>query len=250
MRLVRWLLLPVLFLALPAAAEEPLRLAPGEQKVIEVPGVRRIAIAAPDIADVKTLGKSQLLITGQRRGRTTLTLWTASKQIQRVLEVDTPRAEDLARDLKAFGFDGVEVRTIGEKLVVNGHVDSLGDMRKLRKLVEGRSDVTLLVGLDPASSTPPSPPPPSRSTTPSSATASSPPRPSSWASGSSSMAPSPTTPSATRPSASPTPSTTSCARPSVHIDTHRSQPWASGQGFCLTRALTHPYCPAPLSARG
>lgn len=149
MRLLRWLLLPVLFLALPAVAEEPVRLAPGEQKVIEVPGVRRIAIAAPDIADVKTIGKSQLLITGQRRGRTTLTLWTDSKQIQRVVEVDAPRAEDLTRELKAFGFDGLEVRTIGEKLVINGHVDSLGDMRKLRKLVEGRSDVTLLVGLDP-----------------------------------------------------------------------------------------------------
>jgi Flp pilus assembly secretin CpaC len=141
-------LLPVLFLALPAMAEEDLRLAPGEQKVIEMPGVRRIAIAAPDVADVKAIGRNQYLITGQRRGRTSLTLWTDSKQIQRILEVDAPRAEDLARELRAFGFDGVEVRTVGEKLVVNGHVDSLGDMRKLRALVAGRSDVTLLVGLD------------------------------------------------------------------------------------------------------
>jgi Flp pilus assembly secretin CpaC len=148
MCLLRWLLLPVLFLALPAVAEEPVRLAPGEQKVIEVPGVRRIAIAAPDVADVKTIGKSQLLITGLRRGRTTLTLWTDGRQFQRIVEVDAPRAEDLTRELKAFGFDDVEVRTVGEKLVVNGHVDSLGDMRKLRSLVAGRSDVTLLVGLD------------------------------------------------------------------------------------------------------
>ncbi|WP_224244075.1 pilus assembly protein N-terminal domain-containing protein [Hyalangium gracile] len=149
MRLLRWLLLPLLLAAPPAVAEEPpIRLAPGEQQVLDVPGLRRVAVAAPDIADVKVVGKGQLLITGQRRGRTTLTLWTDTKQFQRSLLVDAPRAEDLIRELKAFGFTELEVRTVNERLVVNGHVESVQDMRKLRSVVAGRSDVTLLVGLD------------------------------------------------------------------------------------------------------
>lgn len=149
MRLLRWLLLPVLLLALPTWADEPpVRLAPGEQQVLDVPGLRRVAVAAPDVAHVQVVGKGQLLITAQRRGRTTLTLWTDTKQLQRTLVVDAPRAEDLTRELKAFGFTDVEVRTVNDKLVVSGHVDSVQDMRKLRALVAGRSDVTLLVGLD------------------------------------------------------------------------------------------------------
>ncbi|WP_224366783.1 pilus assembly protein N-terminal domain-containing protein [Hyalangium versicolor] len=149
MRSLRWLLLPVLLLSLPASAEEPpVRLAPGEQQVLDIPGIRRVAVAAPDVADVRVVGKSQLLITAQRRGRTTLTLWTDTKQFQRTLVVDTPRAEDLTRELKAFGFTDLDVRTVNERLVISGHVDSVQDMKKLRALVAGRSEVTLLVGLD------------------------------------------------------------------------------------------------------
>jgi pilus assembly protein CpaC len=150
MRSSPWLsLAAALLLTLPALAEEAsVRLAPGEQKVLEIPGVRRVAIAAPAVADVQVVGKSQLLVTAKQRGQTSLTVWTDKQQFQRTIVVDAPRAEDLARDLKSFGFDDLEVRTIGDKLVVDGHVDSIHDMRRLRQLVAGRSDVTLLVGLD------------------------------------------------------------------------------------------------------
>jgi Flp pilus assembly secretin CpaC len=149
MRLFRWFLLSVLLAALPAGADEPaVQLAPGEQRVLDIPGIRRVAVAAPDVADVKVIGKSQLLIVAQHRGRTALTVWTDKKQIQRTLVVEPPGAEELGRELKALGFTDLEVRTVGERLVVNGHVDSLHDMKTLRALVSGRSDVTLLVGLD------------------------------------------------------------------------------------------------------
>jgi len=149
MRLVRWLLLPVLFCALPTKAEEPtVRLAPGEQRVLDFPGIRRVAVAAPDVADVKVIGKTQLLVIAQSRGRTSLTVWTDKQQLQRTLVVELPRAEELSRELKALGFSGLEVRTIGERVVVDGHVESLQDMRTLRSLVGGLSYVSLLVRVD------------------------------------------------------------------------------------------------------
>jgi pilus assembly protein CpaC len=149
MRLVRWLLLPVLLTALPTRAEEPtVRLAPGEQRVLDFPGIRRVAVAAPNVADVKVIGKTQLLVIAQRRGRTALTVWTDTQQLQRTLVVELPRAEELARELKAFGFSSLDVRTVGDRLVVDGSVDSLQDMRTLRSLVAGNSSVTILVRVD------------------------------------------------------------------------------------------------------
>jgi Flp pilus assembly secretin CpaC len=149
MPLLRWLPLCVILLALSARAEEPsVTLSPGEQRVLDIPGVRRVAVAAPDVADVQVIGKSQLLIIAQRRGRTALTVWTDKQQLQRTILVEPPQAEDLARELKALGFEDLEVRTIGERLVVSGHMESLRDMRVLRNLVAGRSDVKLLVGVD------------------------------------------------------------------------------------------------------
>ncbi|MFL5348490.1 MAG: pilus assembly protein N-terminal domain-containing protein [Hyalangium sp.] len=149
MRLLRWLLLPVLLAALPAGADEPpVQLAPGQQRVLDIPGLRRVSVAAADVADVKVIGKSQLLIVAQHRGRTALTVWTDKKQLERTIVVEPPGAEELAREFKALGFDGLEVRTVNERLVVSGHVDSLHDMQRVRALVAGRSEVSLLVGMD------------------------------------------------------------------------------------------------------
>jgi len=149
MRLVCWLLLSVLLTALPSKAEEPtVRLTPGEQRVLDFPGLRRVAVAAPGVADVKVVGKSQLLVIALSRGRTSLTVWTDKQQLQRTLVVEPPRAEELARELKALGFSGLEVRTIGDRVVVDGHVESLQDMRTLRSVVGGLSYVSLLVRLD------------------------------------------------------------------------------------------------------
>src|SRR4051812_37349297 len=105
MRLLPWLCLLVL-LAVPSARadESTVRLAPGEQKVLDIPGLRRVAVAAPAVADVKVVGKSQLLIVALSRGTTALTVWTDKQQLQRTVVVDAPRAEDLGRELKALGF--------------------------------------------------------------------------------------------------------------------------------------------------
>jgi len=149
MRLLCLPLLAVLLLPPSArAAESRVELAPGTQTVLDFPGIRRVAVANPSVADVKVVGKSQLLIIGTQRGTTALTVWTDSGQQQRTIVVAPPRVEELARELKALGFTSLEVRAIGENVVVDGQVDSFGDLQTIRRAVDGLSYVKLLVRLD------------------------------------------------------------------------------------------------------
>ena len=52
----------------------------GTQKVITIPGITRIALGDPSIAEVKTIGNNQVLIIGQNEGKTTLLIWKSSGQ--------------------------------------------------------------------------------------------------------------------------------------------------------------------------
>src|SRR5689334_4196412 len=63
-----------------ASAQEgsTITLGVGTQKVITVPGVSRLSIGDPAVADVKSLGGNQILIIGQGEGKTTLIVWKGS----------------------------------------------------------------------------------------------------------------------------------------------------------------------------
>jgi pilus assembly protein CpaC len=149
MRLLSLPLLAVLLLTLPARAAEPtVSLAPGSQTVLDFPTIRRIAVANPSVADIKVVGSTQLLIIGTQRGRTALTVWTDKGPLQRTIVVEPPRVEELARELKALGFPSLEVRAIGEHVVVDGQVESFADLQTVRRAVEGLSYVKLLVRVD------------------------------------------------------------------------------------------------------
>ncbi|MDP2275471.1 MAG: pilus assembly protein N-terminal domain-containing protein [Archangium sp.] len=77
MPLHRLALLLAVFTTSTAFAQQPLRLAVGAQKHLTIPGLQRVAVGDPTIADIKTLGVSELVVLGASRGRTTLLVWTA-----------------------------------------------------------------------------------------------------------------------------------------------------------------------------
>ncbi|HEX8706098.1 MAG TPA: pilus assembly protein N-terminal domain-containing protein [Myxococcaceae bacterium] len=65
--------------AAPAAnAEEVLTLQAGTLKTLTVPGITRIALGDPDIADVELTGGDALRIDGRKAGETKLLIWTGS----------------------------------------------------------------------------------------------------------------------------------------------------------------------------
>ena len=61
-----------------AQEEQAVAIGVGTQKVLNIPGIARIAIGDTSIADVKVLGTSQVLIVGKTEGRTTLLLWKSN----------------------------------------------------------------------------------------------------------------------------------------------------------------------------
>src|SRR5215217_2056402 len=58
-----------------AAAEERIELKAGEQRVLDLQDLTRVALGDPETADVKTLGKGKLEVTGKAAGTTTLLVW-------------------------------------------------------------------------------------------------------------------------------------------------------------------------------
>lgn len=63
-----------------AFAQKPLQLAVGAQKSLTVPGIQRVAVGDPAIADIKTIGHSELLVIGASAGHTTLLVWKRGVQ--------------------------------------------------------------------------------------------------------------------------------------------------------------------------
>ena len=61
-----------------ATAEEVLTLKAGSKKTLTVPGVTRIALGDPDIADIELIGDNSLRIDGRKAGETNLLIWTGS----------------------------------------------------------------------------------------------------------------------------------------------------------------------------
>jgi pilus assembly protein CpaC len=76
----------------PPQAPPTLRTMPlgiGTQRVINVPGVSRVEVSDPSVAELRPLGK-QLLITGKKVGQSMLTLWREGKSpIRNLLIVRT-----------------------------------------------------------------------------------------------------------------------------------------------------------------
>lgn len=67
-----------LFVSLTAvAAEPPIEVGVGREKVISIPGLQRVAVGDVGIADVKTIGGGgEVLLQGREVGETTLRAWT------------------------------------------------------------------------------------------------------------------------------------------------------------------------------
>ncbi len=76
------MMLLALTLASPAArakeAPDTLTVKAGETRRVEVGEMTRIALGDPSIADVRTVGKDQLELTGVSSGKTTLLVWRTS----------------------------------------------------------------------------------------------------------------------------------------------------------------------------
>ncbi len=136
-------------LTLCLAAPEPIRLAPGAQEVVKVQNLTRVGVGDPNIADVTTTGRGELLVTARARGRTTLTLWTSKGLETRVVVVDDGKSSEIGRLVKSVVNPSLRVEEFSGRTVIDGLLDSPAELQRLRALVGNDANVTILARLDP-----------------------------------------------------------------------------------------------------
>jgi hypothetical protein len=139
-------LLTVALLAVPL---EPIRLTPGGQEVLRIPGLTRLALSKEDIADVKVLNNGEVLVLGKQKGRTTITMWINGRVSSRAVVVDDGKSSEIARLIHDSVSPSLKVEEYSGRIVVDGVVDSVEDLERLRMLVGSDANVTLLVTLNP-----------------------------------------------------------------------------------------------------
>ncbi|MEL6545740.1 MAG: pilus assembly protein N-terminal domain-containing protein, partial [Myxococcota bacterium] len=98
--------------ALAARGDQGLDLVIGQQKVISAPGVSRIAVGNPDVADVKVVSADQVLVTAVGVGETELTVWRGNRMTKYGVLVTRMDPRELRREvLKLIGNrEGISVR--------------------------------------------------------------------------------------------------------------------------------------------
>jgi pilus assembly protein CpaC len=125
-----------------------LRVVLGQSRVVEIPGVVQIAIGDARIADVKVLPSSkEILLSGIREGMTSLTVWTKEGKkdlLVRVMRTD-PRIlyDDLTEMLKEI--PGVEVKIVGERVLITGKVLRSQDYTKVMAISRLYPDLLFFV---------------------------------------------------------------------------------------------------------
>ena len=126
------LVLAVLLYAYSADAAT-VRVAVGQQRVVERSNISKVAIGNPKIADVRALSPRQLLVTGVSVGRTSLTIFSPGGSEQLKVHVTPQDLQASEREVGRLirGLPKVRVREIGDRLVLQGEVRSVKEHRRL-----------------------------------------------------------------------------------------------------------------------
>ncbi|HEY4730803.1 MAG TPA: pilus assembly protein N-terminal domain-containing protein, partial [Myxococcales bacterium] len=131
-----------LALAVPLAQPEGgvISLGVGQQKVIQLGNVARVAIGEPEIADVKQVGGGgELLITGVGEGRTSLLVWRSNDtRLSYVVVVRRQDPKELVSEVRTLLGDreGIQVRVVGDRVFLDGETVTIGDYERVLQILQ------------------------------------------------------------------------------------------------------------------
>lgn len=152
--LVRSVAVFAMFLATTVLAQDggPLALGVGTQKVITVPGIQRVAVGDPNVADVRTIGNNQLLIIGSAEGKTTLLVWkTSGQRISYLISVRKQDPNEVISEIKKLlgEIEGVNVRMVGDRIYLDGQAYTQADADRIDQVVGLYGNVKSFVKIAP-----------------------------------------------------------------------------------------------------
>ncbi len=130
----------------------PVSLGVGTQKVLTVPGIQRVAVGDPAIADVRTIGNNQLLIIGSAEGKTTLLVWkTSGQRISYLISVRKQDPNEIISEIKKLlgDVEGVNVRMVGDRIYLDGQAYTQADADRIEQVVGLYTNVKSFVKIAP-----------------------------------------------------------------------------------------------------
>ncbi|MBL8957490.1 MAG: pilus assembly protein N-terminal domain-containing protein [Myxococcaceae bacterium] len=133
----------------PAGSSEVIKLSPGQQEVLKYSGLRRVAIVREDYASVRVTKEGELLITGVQPGKTSMTLWLQDKIVYKTIVVDSGRGGELARLVREQVSPTLKVEEYGSKVIIDGTLDAVEELERLRILVGDDPNVKIMVHMNP-----------------------------------------------------------------------------------------------------
>jgi len=132
--------LGVAIAAIPSHGEETasLTLGLGAQKTIAVPGVSRVQILDPSVADVKLIGTQQILVLARKEGRTTLLIWKSSgERLSYLISIKKQVPNEVIAEIrKLLGeMEGITVRMVGDRIYLDGQAYTPADADRIEEIV-------------------------------------------------------------------------------------------------------------------
>lgn len=107
-----------------ARASAPIVVETGHSVVLDEPALARVALGDKNVAAVRAIGSSQLLVTGRAPGRTSVIVWNGTTRHVYEIDVTADAVDRLAAMLQsAVPFSTVHVQAFDQALVVRGTVD-------------------------------------------------------------------------------------------------------------------------------
>lgn len=150
-----WTVLLLFVVVLPGVglADEVIHLGVGTQRVLTVPeGIQRIAVGDPEVADVRPVGRDQVLILAGKEGRTTLLIWRSNgKRDSHVVVVRHGALDETAAEIRDLlgEREGIVVRTLGDRILLEGNAWTAGDYRRVEQIVDLYPEVRSFVRVAP-----------------------------------------------------------------------------------------------------
>lgn len=108
-----------------ACAAEPVEVSLNESKYMAAPGITRLAVGNPAIADVQLLSSGDFLLVGKKAGTTSLIVWSDGGQRTEYTVYVAGNDRGMASAIQdAIGYPKVHVQMIGDRVMLRGKVEN------------------------------------------------------------------------------------------------------------------------------
>ncbi len=124
----------------------------GSSRVIQVPGLSKIAVGDPQVAGVRAVGGNQVLVIGSQEGRTTLMIWKTNGQRNTysivVRKIDP---NEVVNEIKRLlgAREGITVRVVGHHIYLDGNAYTQEDYDRVQSITDIYPNVRSFVRVSP-----------------------------------------------------------------------------------------------------